>query len=51
MSIKMAGETVEVRVTLRGVEVWHNGTFVKRWKYWEYVLNIAADYMLERCLL
>ena len=48
---KMSGETVEVWVTLKGVEVWHNSAFIKRWKYWEYVLGIAADYMLERCLL
>ena len=48
---KMSGETVEVTVTLRGVEVWHNGAFVKRWKYWEYVLGIAAGYMLEKYLL
>ena len=51
VSKKMSGETVEVRVTLRGLEVWHNDTFIKRWKYWEYVLGIAAGYMLERYLL
>jgi hypothetical protein len=32
VSEKMAGKTVEVTVTLRGVEVWHNDTFIKRWK-------------------
>jgi hypothetical protein len=32
VSKKMFGKTVEVRVTLRGVEVWHNDTFIKRWK-------------------
>ncbi|NQE54386.1 hypothetical protein C5S29_12410, partial [ANME-1 cluster archaeon GoMg3.2] len=48
---EMSGETVEMKVTLRGMEAWHNGAFVKRWKYWEYVLDIAADYMLEKCLL
>jgi hypothetical protein len=47
----MAGETVEVRVTLRGVEVWHNGASLKRWEYWEYVLGIAVDYMLKKCLI
>jgi hypothetical protein len=36
---------------LKRVEVWHNGAYIKRWKYWEYVLDIAADYMLEKCLL
>ena len=51
VSKEMSGETVEVRVTLRGLEVWHNDTFIKRWKYWEYVLGIAVDYMLERYLL
>ena len=29
---KMSGETVEVQVTLKRVEVWHNGAFIKRWK-------------------
>jgi len=48
---KVSSETVEVRVTLRGVEVWHKGAFIKRWKYWECVLDIAADYMLKRYLL
>jgi len=51
VSKEMSGETVEVRVTLRGLEVWHNDTFIKRWKYWEYVLGIAAGYMLKRYLL
>lgn len=51
VSKEMSGETVEVRVTLRGLEVWHKGAFIKRWKYWEYVLGIAVDYMLERYLL
>ena len=30
---KMTGETVEVKITLKRVEVWHNGAFIKRWKY------------------
>lgn len=47
----MAGETVEVRVTLRGLKVWHKGAFIKRWKYWEYVSGIAVDYMLKKYLL
>ena len=47
----MTGETVNVKITLRGVEVWHKGAFIKRWKYWEYVLGIAAGYMLEKYLL
>ena len=51
MCKEMSGETVEMKVTLRGMEAWHNGASVKRWKYWEYVLDIAADYMLEKCLL
>jgi hypothetical protein len=51
VSEKMAGETVEVRVTLRGLEVWHNDTFIKRWKYWAYVSGIAVDYMLKKYLL
>jgi hypothetical protein len=48
---KMTGETVAVKITLRGVEVWHNGAYIKRWKYWEYVLGIAVDYMLKKYLL
>jgi hypothetical protein len=28
----MSGETVEVRVTLKGLEVWQRGIFIKRWK-------------------
>ena len=51
MGKNMSGETVEVRITLRGLEVWHKGTFIKRWKYWEYVLGIAVDYMLKKYLL
>ena len=51
VSKKKSGETVEVRVTLSGVEVWHTGAFFKRWKYGEYVLDIAADYMLKEYLL
>ncbi len=51
VSEKMAGETVEVRITLRGLEVWHNDSFIKRWKYWEYVLGIAAGYRREKYLL
>lgn len=47
----MTGETVEVKITLKGVEVWHNSAYIKRWKYWEYVLGIAAGYMLEKYLL
>jgi hypothetical protein len=48
---KMTGETVEVKITLRGVEVWHNGAYIKQWKYGEYVLGIAAGYILEKYLL
>ncbi len=48
---KMSGETVNVQITLRGVEVWHKGAFIKRWKYWEYVLGIAVDYMIKKYLL
>jgi hypothetical protein len=48
---KMIGETVEVEITLRGVGVWHNSAFIKRWKYWAYVLDIAACYGLEKYLL
>ncbi len=28
-----------------------NDTFIKRWKYWEYVSCIAVDYMLKKYLL
>ncbi len=31
---------------MRGVEVWYNGAFVKRWKYWEYILNNDVDYWI-----
>ena len=51
VSKELSGETVEMNVTLRGVEAWHNGAFVKRWNYWEYVLDIAADSMLKKYLL
>ena len=50
MGRKMSGETVNVKITLRGVEVWHKGAFIKRWKYWEYVLGIAVDYMIKNYL-
>jgi hypothetical protein len=48
---KMSGETVEVKITLRGVKVWHEQAFVKRWKYWEYVIGIAAGNMLKKYLI
>jgi hypothetical protein len=48
---KMLDETVEVLVTLKRVKVWHNGTFIKRWRYWEYVLGIAVGYMMKKYLL
>lgn len=51
VSRNLSGKIVEVRVTLRGVEVWHNGAFIKRWKYWEYILDNAFDYSLEKYLL
>jgi len=47
----LAGEIVEVRVTLRGIEVWCGGSFIKRWKYWENILNNDVDYMLKKYLL
>ena len=51
MNINISNETVEVPITLRGVEACHNGAFFKRWKYWEYVPNIAVGYMLKKYLL
>ena len=51
LSKKMAGKTIEIRITLRGVEIWNDGSFLKRWRYWEYVLGIAADYTLKKYLL
>jgi transposase InsO family protein len=51
VSENLSGEIVELWVTLRGIEVWHDDVFLKRWKYWEYVLDIAACYMLEKYLL
>jgi len=50
MSKKMAGKSVEVRITLRGLESWYNGIFVKRWKYWEYVLGIDVEHILKKYL-
>jgi len=47
----MSGETVNVKITLGGVEVGHKGAFIKRWKYWEYVLGFAVDYMIKNHLL
>ena len=47
----MSGETVEVKITLRGVEVWHEEAFIKRWKYWESSIGIAAGYMLKKYLI
>ena len=47
----MFGETMDVRVTLKEVEAWHNGAFIKRWKYLEYVLGVAVDYMIKMYLL
>ena len=51
VSKKMSNESVEVKITLRGVEAWLKGALIKRWKYWEYVLDIAAGYRLEKYLL
>jgi len=44
---RMSGKTVEVRITLRGLEIWFKGVFVKRWKYWKYVLGIDVDHILK----
>jgi hypothetical protein len=49
--IERSNESVEVKITLRGVEAWHKGALIKRWKYWVYVLDIAAGYGLEKYLL
>jgi hypothetical protein len=51
VSKNMSDETVEVKITLRGVEVWHKGALIKRWKHLEYVRGIAASYGLEKYLL
>lgn len=51
LSRNLSDEIVEVRVTLRGIEVWHNGAFIKRWKYWENIIGNAFDYMVEKYLL
>jgi hypothetical protein len=48
---KMSDETVEVKIALSGFEVWHKGAFIKRWKYWEYVPDIAAGYRRGKYLL
>lgn len=48
---RMRGETISMRITLKGLEAWHNGIFLKRWKYWEYVLHIDANYTIEKYLL
>ncbi len=37
--------------TAKRFDVWHNDAFIKRWKYWKYVLDIAAGYMRKRYLL
>ena len=51
LSENFAGKIIEVRTTLRGIEVWYEVSFIKRWKYWEYILNNAVGYMLEKYLL
>ena len=51
VSKEMSGEAVEMKVTLRGMEAWHNDAYIKRWKYWEYVLDIAVNYMRKKYLL
>ena len=37
----MAGETVEVRVTMKGIEIWHMDAFIKIWK----MINIPNSYL------
>jgi len=37
----MAGETVEVRVTMKGIEIWHKDASIKRWK----IINIPNSYL------
>ncbi len=37
--------------TAKRFDVWHNDVFIKRWKYWKYILGIAAGYMRKRYLL
>ena len=51
LSENFAGKIIEVRTTLRGIEVWYEGSFIKRWKYWENILNNDVDYMLKKYLL
>lgn len=47
----MYGQTVEMRVSLRGMEVWHDNQFLKRWKYWSGILGFDAEYILQKYLL
>lgn len=51
ISKKLKGTTVEMKVTLKGIEAEHDGKLIKRWKYWEYILNNAVDNMPEKHLL
>lgn len=51
ISKKLRGAVIEMKVTLRGIEAWYDRKLIKRWKYWEYILNIDVVYMLERYLL
>ena len=51
LSENFAGKIIEVRLTLKGIEVWYESSFIKRWKYWEYILNNDVDYMLKKYLL
>jgi len=51
ISNKLKGATVEMRITLKGIEAWYCEKLIKRWKYWEQILNIDVDYTLKRHLL
>jgi len=51
ISKKLKGTTLEMRVTLKDIEAEYCGKLIKRWKYWEYVLNNAVDYIPKKHLL
>jgi len=51
ISKKLKGTTVEMRVTLKGIEAKYGEKLIKRWKYWKYVPTNDVGYMSEKHLL
>jgi len=48
---EMYGKCIELRITLRGMEAWYEGRYLKRWNHWKEIIGYDAEYILEKYLL